>query len=132
MCRVAVKRTIKIHIAGQQYVLRSDADERYVQSLADFVNARINALKGNRQVATQSDVVLAALKLADELQHEQQQHTQLRTQARQQVWRMLERLNAHIERSKPNDPSPPAAVASQTGQKAEPKTRTSRSRRVER
>lgn len=88
-----MKRTIKIHVAGQQYILRSDADEGYVQSLADSVNARINALKGNRQVATQSDVVLAALKLADELQHEQLSQTNLRTQARVHVQRMLDQLS---------------------------------------
>lgn len=88
-----MKRTIKIHVAGQQYILRSDADEGYVQSLADSVNARINALKGNRQVATQSDVVLAALKLADELSHERLSQTNLRTQAKASVQRMLDQLS---------------------------------------
>jgi len=92
LCGVAVKRTIKIHVAGQQYILRSDADEGYVQSLADSVNARINALKGSRQVATQSDVVLAALKLADELQHERLLQTNLRTRTRAHVQRMLDQL----------------------------------------
>jgi cell division protein ZapA (FtsZ GTPase activity inhibitor) len=87
-----VKRTIKIHVAGQQYILRSDADEGYVQSLADSVNARINALKGSRQVATQSDVVLAALKLADELAHERLLQTNLRTRTRAHVQRMLDQL----------------------------------------
>lgn len=104
-----MKRTIKISIAGQQYVLRSDADEGYVQSLAESVNTRINVLKGTRQVATQSDVVLAALKLADELQHEQQAQTRLRTQARQQVQRMLDRLNQCIDQP---ESVPVAATAS--------------------
>jgi cell division protein ZapA (FtsZ GTPase activity inhibitor) len=116
-----VKRTIKIHIAGQQYVLRSDADEGYVQSLADFVNARINALKGNRQVATQSDVVLAALKLADELQHERQAQARLRSQAREHVQGMLDRLTLVFDQPPKaegktpvkgaGDAAPPAATA---------------------
>lgn len=105
-----MKRTIKISIAGQQYVLRSDADEGYVQSLAESVNTRINDLKGSRQVATQSDVVLAALKLADELQHEQQARTRLRTQARQQVQQMLDRLNLCIDQPESVPVAVPAAA----------------------
>ena len=88
----AVKRTIQIRIAGQPYVVRSDAEEAYVQSLAELVNARVSALKGTRQIATQSDMVLAALQLADELQHERQLQTRLRGQVRQRALRMLDCL----------------------------------------
>ena len=87
-----VKRTIKIHIAGQPYLVRSDADEAYVHSLAELVNSRVSALKGSRQIATQSDMVLAALQLADELQHERQQQERLRGQVRQRTLRMLDYL----------------------------------------
>lgn len=96
LCGLAVKRTIKIHIGGQQYILRSDADESYVQSLADSVNARIDALKGSRQVATQSDVVLAALKLADDLEHEKQSQTRLRADVRGQVEHLLGQVEARL------------------------------------
>jgi cell division protein ZapA (FtsZ GTPase activity inhibitor) len=121
MCRLAVKRTIKIHVAGQQYMLRSDADEDYVQALADSVNARINALKGSRQVATQSDVVLAALKLADELQHEQQVQTELRSQVGLHARRMLIRVEQQLAQAVP---TAAAAVAL-----ASPPARVGRSRR---
>ncbi len=97
-----MKRTIQIRIAGQPYVVRSDAEEAYVQSLAELVNARVSALKGTRQIATQSDMVLAALQLADELQHERQLQTRLRGQVRQRTLRMLDCLR-QIEAS----PSPP-------------------------
>jgi cell division protein ZapA len=96
LCGLAVKRTIKIHIGGQQYILRSDADESYVQALADSVNARLDAFKGSRQVATQSDVVLAALKLADELEHEKQSQSRLRAEVRGQVELMLGQVEAQI------------------------------------
>lgn len=112
LCGLAVKRTIKIHIGGQQYILRSDADESYVQSLAASVNARIDALKGSRQIATQSDVVLAALKLADDLEHEKQSQTRLRTQVRDQVGRMLGQVEAQLVFSAP--PSVRAAVSPPT------------------
>jgi cell division protein ZapA (FtsZ GTPase activity inhibitor) len=96
LCGLAVKRTIKIHIGGQQYILRSDADESYVQALADSVNSRLDAFKGSRQVATQSDVVLAALKLADELEHEKQSQSRLRAEVRGQVELMLGQVEAQI------------------------------------
>lgn len=96
LCGLAVKRTIKIHIGGQQYILRSDADESYVQALADSVNARLDAFKGSRQVATQSDVVLAALKLADELEHEKQSQSRLRAEVRGQVELMLGQVEAQL------------------------------------
>lgn len=91
--RSRVKRTIKIHVAGQPYQVRSDADDEYVQTLADSVNTRVSALLGNRQVATQSDLVLAALQLADELQNERQAQGRLRGQVRHHSQRMLEYLS---------------------------------------
>lgn len=92
-----MKRTIKILIAGQPYQVRSDADEAYVQKLADFVNTRVSALLGNRHVATQSDMVLTALQLADELQSERQARTRLRGQVRHHSQRMLEYLSRLAE-----------------------------------
>lgn len=73
-----MKRPIPIQIAGQRYVVRSDADESYVQSLARSVDTRVNALKGSRMIATQADVVLAALQLADELHRQKEQKRQIR------------------------------------------------------
>jgi cell division protein ZapA (FtsZ GTPase activity inhibitor) len=111
MFGVTVKRTIKIHIAGQPYLVRSDADEGYVQSLAEMVNSRVGALKGNRQIATQSDMVLAALQLADELYHERQVQARLRSQVRQRALRMLDYLG-RIEAPSVGEPaasSPPRA-----------------------
>lgn len=87
-----MKRTIKIHIAGQQYQIRSDADEGYVHSLAAYVDSRVNALKGSRQVATQSDVVLAALQMADELSLQKREQSRLRGQVRVHAERMIEQL----------------------------------------
>lgn len=93
-----MKRLIPVYIAGQRYLVRSDADESYVQGLASKVDAQVNALKGTRQVATQADVVLAALLLADELSHERKQQRDLRRQVKEQAQRMatvLDQIMAH-------------------------------------
>jgi cell division protein ZapA len=88
-----VKRPITIHIAGQRYLVKSDADESYVQSLANHVNARVNSLKGTRLIATQSDVVLAALQLADELSREKQQKKDLKLRICERSQKMLDYLD---------------------------------------
>jgi cell division protein ZapA len=87
-----VKRPITIHIAGQRYLVRSDADETYVQSLASAVDERVRVLKGARLVATQADVVLAALQLADELEHEKRKRRDLKQQIAQRSQRALDYL----------------------------------------
>ena len=87
-----MKRPITIHIAGQRYLVRSDADESYVQSLAGNVDARVNTLKGARLIATQSDVVLAALQLADDLFREKQRQKDFKGRVCERSQRMLEYL----------------------------------------
>lgn len=88
-----MRRPIPIYIAGQRYLVRSDADENYVQLLASHVDSRVNMLKGSRLIATQADVVLAALQLADELQHEKQRGRDLKRQVRERSERMLQYLS---------------------------------------
>lgn len=100
-----MKRTIKIHVAGQPFVVRSDAEEEYVAQLAEQVGSRINALKGSRHLATQADAVLVALQLADELLHERRQHAELRSQVRERVQRVLTQI------AQPHSPSPGTSEA---------------------
>ncbi|MCS6913806.1 MAG: cell division protein ZapA [Myxococcales bacterium] len=88
-----MKRVITVHIAGQRYLVRSDADESYVQTLASTVDARVALLKGNRLVATQADFALAALQLADELHHERQSQKELKRQVGERARRVLDSLN---------------------------------------
>jgi cell division protein ZapA (FtsZ GTPase activity inhibitor) len=88
-----VKRPITIHIAGQRYLVKSDADEQYVQGLASSVEAKVQELKGSRQIATQADVVLAALQLADELEHERRARRELKQLLSARARRMLEYLD---------------------------------------
>lgn len=87
-----MKRLITVHIAGQRYLVRSDADEAYVQSLASTVDRCVNGLKGSRQVATQADLVLTAMQLADELHHERERQQDFRKRVRERAQRVLECL----------------------------------------
>ena len=63
-----------------------------MQSLANNVNARVNQFKGTRLIATQSDVVLAALQLADELTREKQRQKDLKQRVSERSQKMLDYL----------------------------------------
>ena len=98
---VTVKRTFKVNIAGQPFQVRSDADESYVQLLAEIVNTRVKSLLGSRQIATHSDMVLTALQLADELFHERESHKVLNAGLRNHAKRMLDCLRRIGETDEP-------------------------------
>src|SRR5439155_16833106 len=51
-----LKRSLSVTIAGQRISLRSDADEAYVQLLADFVDEKIRDLQVSRSRAGAHEV----------------------------------------------------------------------------
>lgn len=63
-----MKRQVVVQIAGQRYVLRSDAEEDDVQELAAYVDGRIREIQRQTKNAdTQALATLAALQIAEEL-----------------------------------------------------------------
>ena len=94
------KRAVVVHIAGQRYVLRSDADEAYVQSLAGYVNERINEVQRSpRPVPSQSLAVLAALNIADDLFRERQRRSVLKERVRDKSRALLAYLDKEVGES---------------------------------
>jgi cell division protein ZapA len=86
-----LRRSFAVTIAGQRYVLKSDADEKYVQSLADFVDDKIREVqKASKQVATHQVAILAALQIADSLFREKRGRAELRRRVKESSRRMLE------------------------------------------
>ena len=63
-----MKRSVAVTIAGQRYTIKSDAEEAYVQTLADLVDARVRDVqRGAKAAPAHAVAVLAALQIADEL-----------------------------------------------------------------
>jgi len=63
-----MSRGVKVQIFGQSYTIMGDLDEAYVQQLAAYVDAKMQAITGmTSTVDTQKAAVLAALAIADEL-----------------------------------------------------------------
>lgn len=62
-----MKRTHEVSILNQKFVLKSDADERYVQKVADYLNKKLHDIMHNsKSVSTLNVALLAALNVTDD------------------------------------------------------------------
>jgi cell division protein ZapA len=88
-----VKKQVTVTIAGQKFVLRSDADEETVKELAGYVDARIREIQRlTRTADTQSVATLAALQIAEELFGEREAQALLRKKIRDKSQALLQYL----------------------------------------
>lgn len=75
-----MKRSVAVSIAGQRYTIKSDAEESYVQSLAELVDQKVREVqRGAKAAPAHAVAVLAALQIADELSRSQQELVRERT-----------------------------------------------------
>ena len=62
-----MKREVRISVAGQSLTIRSDEDEGYIKTLADYVSDRMREVGHGREGTTTVNLaILAALNIADE------------------------------------------------------------------
>jgi cell division protein ZapA len=88
-----VKRSVSVQIAGVRYSLKTDEDERWVRSIAAFVDGRMRDVqKGTRTVDTQAVAVLTALQVAEELFAERRETRELRKSIREKSQSLLDYL----------------------------------------
>jgi cell division protein ZapA len=94
-----VKRNVQIEIAGARYRMSSDADEAYLQRLADIVNERIEALgpKAARSATPAQLLAVVALSLAEDLETSEQQRAGLETKTRQIVGAAIKRIDQRLQ-----------------------------------
>ena len=59
---------IEVDVFGQRLSLQGNADENYVQELAQYVEGQMNTIAGNLATSTPTKVaILAAINIADQL-----------------------------------------------------------------
>jgi cell division protein ZapA len=88
-----MKRSVSVQIAGVKYSLKTDEDERWVKSIAAFVDGKIReAQKHGRTVDTQSVAVLTAMQIAEELFTERRATRELRKSIRERSQSLLDYL----------------------------------------
>jgi len=94
-----VKRTVQIEIAGARYRMSSDADETYLQRLADIVNERVQALgpKAARAATPTQLLAVVALSLAEDLDAAERRVETLEAKTRQIVSTAIRRIDQRLQ-----------------------------------
>ena len=88
-----MKRSVAVQIAGVRYSLKTDEDERWVKSIAAYVDGKMREVqKSTRTVDTQSAAVLTALQVAEELFAERRGTRELRRSIREKSQSLLDYL----------------------------------------
>ena len=78
-----MKRSVSVQIAGAKYALKTDEDDRWVKTLAAFVDGKMReAQKSARSPDTQAVAVLTALQIAEELFTERRRAGELERKVR--------------------------------------------------
>ena len=63
-------KNLTVNIYGQEYVLRSTANQDYINKIADYVNSKMKEIEGTGLDASSQQLkiaVLSAMNIADEL-----------------------------------------------------------------
>lgn len=94
-----MKRTVQIEIAGARYRMSSDADEAYLQRLADIVNERVQALgpKAARTATPAQLLAVVALSLAEDLEASERRRENLEAKTRQVVDTAIRRIDRRLQ-----------------------------------
>ena len=94
-----MKRNVQIEIAGARYRMSSDADEAYLQRLADIVNERVAALgpKAARAATPAQLLAVVALSLAEDLDASEQRRESLEARTRQVVATAIRRIDQRLQ-----------------------------------
>lgn len=61
------RTTVRVRIAGEEYTLRTDADEAYTRRCAALVDERMRAIGGDSALGAKKTAIMAALSLSDDL-----------------------------------------------------------------
>jgi cell division protein ZapA len=88
-----MKRSVTVQIAGARYALKTEEDDRWVKSVAAFVDGKMRDVqKSSRTVDTQAVAVLTALQIAEELFNERRSSSELRKKIREKSQTLLDAL----------------------------------------
>lgn len=94
---MAKKKTVVLHIAGQRYAIKTDADARYLTDLAEFVEERFSMIrKGSQSSPPYKLAMLTALNIADDLFRKRNEEKDLKRRVRTKSKRMLAILDSAL------------------------------------
>ena len=94
-----MKPNVQIEIAGASYRKSPDADEAYLQRLADIVNERVEALgpKAARAATPAQLLAVVALSLAEDLDASERRREGLEARTREVVDTAIRRIDQRLQ-----------------------------------
>lgn len=89
-------RLVDVTICNAHYTIRTDADEAYIQSIARYVNTRIEEVQSKtKSVSTINVTILAALNIADELFCEKEKNRKYVKQIEDRSRHLIDMIEKH-------------------------------------
>lgn len=85
-----VNRSVKVTVSGLQFAVKTDAKPKYVKDLATFVTGKMKEVGASGRIgSTQSQALLAAMTIADELHQLQQKQAKLEREVKRRTEKIL-------------------------------------------
>ena len=93
-----MKKNIDVEIIGNNYTIRSDADEDYVHKIADYLNGKIQeVLQSTKPVDTLNVVILAALNIASEFILLRDEQGEFQRQVKERSRRLIRFIDDQVD-----------------------------------
>lgn len=92
----ASKASVKVEIAGEEYTLRTNADESYTLRCAALVNDRMEEIQGASGLDRTKTAIMAALSLSDDVLQERARMEEMRSQVAGATERLADRLDRAV------------------------------------
>ncbi|NNM32330.1 MAG: cell division protein ZapA [Gemmatimonadetes bacterium] len=91
------KASVKVEIAGEEYTLRTNADESYTIRCAALVNDRMEEIHGASGLDRTKTAIMAALSLSDDVLQERARLEEMRSQVAGATERLADRLDQALK-----------------------------------
>ncbi len=91
------ERLVEIKVFGQNYTVKTDAGEEYIQEIARYVNEKMEeVLKRTKSVSTLNVAILTALNIADDLLKEKEKRIALLREIETKSKDLAEKIDTKI------------------------------------
>lgn len=88
---------VEIKVFGQTFSVKTDAEEDYLQAVAQYVNEKMEeVLKKTRSVSTLNVAILTALNIADDLLKEKEQRKALVKEVEVKSKDLVDKINMRM------------------------------------
>jgi len=97
-------KRIKVKILNNEYVLKTDADEEYVQEIADYIEHKVKEItKGDPSIVAPQPFLLATLKITDEYFRLKREFEEYKNSAEQRSQELVEFLDKSLTENQNTD-----------------------------